>query len=87
MGSNHRLDEEASSQELFDFPGNNGTDDHNENPQQSKPKSSKNLRVSFASSSEMQVCIPKWIPSSAFGAEPATPMAWSATSNESLFSI
>ncbi|KAK9037478.1 hypothetical protein V6N11_022389 [Hibiscus sabdariffa] len=56
-------------------------------PQQSKPKSSRNLRVSFASSSEMQVCVPKRISSSAFGAEPATPMEWSATSNESLFSI
>ncbi|KAL1104213.1 hypothetical protein V6Z11_D04G051200 [Gossypium hirsutum] len=78
----------GSSQDLFDFLGNNDSND--DHTGKSELKSPKKVRVSFASSTdkqEKQVYVPNRIPSSVFSEKPATPMDWSTASNESLFSI
>ncbi|KAL4368745.1 hypothetical protein GQ457_05G017050 [Hibiscus cannabinus] len=72
------------SRELFEF---NVTSNDNENPKESQPKSSRNLCVSFSSSSEMQVYLSNRIPSSVFRTKSGTQKDWSAASSESLFSI
>ncbi|GMI67444.1 hypothetical protein HRI_000413700 [Hibiscus trionum] len=74
----------SSTHELFDL---NVTNIDNENPKPSRLKSSSNLRVSIASSSEMQVYLSNRIPSSVFRVKSGTHTDWSAASNESLFSI
>ncbi|MBA0726159.1 hypothetical protein Golax_002007 [Gossypium laxum] len=78
----------GSSQDLFDFLGNNDSND--DHTGKSELKSPKKVRVSFVSSTdkqEKQVYVPNRIPSSVFSEKPATPMDWSTASNESLFSI
>lgn len=78
----------GSSQYLFDFLGNNDSND--DHTGKSELKSPKNVRVSFVSSTdkqEKQVHVPNRIPSSIFSGKPATPVDWSTASNESLFSI
>ncbi|KAG8501639.1 hypothetical protein CXB51_004047 [Gossypium anomalum] len=78
----------GSSLDLFDFLGNNDSND--DHTGKSELKSPKKVRVSFASSTdkqEKQVYVPNRIPSSVFSGKPTTPMDWSTASNESLFSI